>query len=117
MAVQPFPNRYYDELDRAMTAVRDFQYNGVFLHAIEHGELISPGVDGEDCPEAKGAVDFWAVNLYTREIVDSRKANLQAPRFPHKKLRMIDQEFYLEENVTRLIAFSQAQAGRFFYCG
>lgn len=97
MAVQPFPNRYYDELDCAMTAIRDFQYNGVFLHAISKGELISPGVDGESCPEAKNAIDFWALNLYTRELVDSRRANLQAPRFPHKKLRMIDMDFYLEE--------------------
>lgn len=94
MAVQPYPNRYYDELDRVMTAVRDFQYNGVFLHAIRQGELISPGVDGESCPEAKGAIDFWAINLYTRELVDSREANLRTSRFPHKKLRMIDMDFY-----------------------
>jgi len=97
MAVQPYPNRYYDELDRAMTAIRDFQYNGVFLHAIRNGELISPGVDAEDCPEAKGANDFWAINIYTRELVDSRSKNFSTHRFPHKYLRMVDQKFYLEE--------------------
>jgi beta-glucosidase len=97
MAVQPYPNRYYDELDRAMTKVRDFQYNGTLLHAIKHGELVAPNTDAEDCPEAKGAMDFWALNFYTREIVDSRRKGLNGARFPHKLLRMIDQDFYLEE--------------------
>lgn len=97
MAVQPYPNRYYDELDRLMAAYRDFQYNGCFLHAIATGELISPFTEAESCPELKGALDYWAVNLYTRTLVDSRRADLAAPRFPHKKLRMIDRDFYLEE--------------------
>lgn len=97
MAVQPYPNRYYDELDRTMTAFRDWIYNGCFMHAIETGELITPFVDGEECPELKGALDFWAINIYTRELIDSRRALLTAPRFPHKKLRMINLDFYLEE--------------------
>jgi beta-glucosidase len=97
MAVQPYPNRYYDELDRALARLRDFQYNGTLLHAIQHGELIAPNTDAEDCPEAKGAMDFWAINIYTREIVDSRRKDLSGARFPHKRLRMIDQDFYLEE--------------------
>jgi len=97
MAVQPYPDRYYDELDRIMAAVRDFRYNGTFLHAIKTGELIAPETDAEDCPEAKGAIDFWALNVYTREIVDSRKKSCAGKRFPHKYLRMIDQDFYLEE--------------------
>ena len=97
MAVQPYPNRYYDELDRTMTAFRDWGYNGCFLHAIRTGELIAPFMDGEDVPELKNALDFWAINLYTREIIDSRRPLLTAPRFPHKKLRMIDLDFYLEE--------------------
>ena len=97
MGLQCYPNRYYDELDRTMAAYKDFQTTGVFLHAIQHGELITPMWDSEDCPEAKGAVDYWAINIYTREIVDSRNKSLSAPRFPHKKLRMIDMDFYLEE--------------------
>ncbi|MFA5203350.1 MAG: family 1 glycosylhydrolase [Lentisphaeria bacterium] len=97
MAVQPYPYRYYDKLDRAMTALRDFQINGSWLHAIRTGELIAPNINAEDCPEAKGAIDFWAINIYTRELCDSRKKSLAAPRFPHKKLRMIDMDFYLEE--------------------
>ena len=97
MATQTFPYRYYDELDRVMAAYRDFQYNGCFLHAIATGELISPFGEAEECPELKGAADYWAVNLYTRELIDSRRKDLSASRFPHKKLRMIDKDFYLEE--------------------
>ncbi len=97
MALQPYPNRYYDELDRTMTAFRDWLYNGCFMHGIETGEIVAPYIEAEECPELKGAMDFWSINIYTREIIDSRSRNLMAPRFPHKKLRMIDQRFYLEE--------------------
>ena len=105
MAIQTFPYRYYDELDRIMAAYRDFQYNGCFLHAIATGELISPFGDAEECPELKGAVDYWAINLYTRELIDSRRKNLSAPRLPHKKLRMIDQDFYMEEMYPECMTF------------
>ncbi|MBQ7176422.1 MAG: glycoside hydrolase family 1 protein [Victivallales bacterium] len=97
MALQYWPYRYYDELDNTMAAYKDFQTNGAFLHAIRTGELIAPHEEGEDCPEAKGAVDFWALNLYTRELVDARKKNLRAPRFPHKFLPLINKPFYFEE--------------------
>ena len=97
MALQCYPNRYYDELDRIMTAVQDWKANGMLLHAVKTGELIAPGFDAEDCPEAKGAMDFWGLNFYVRNLVNSRRKDLSAPRYPHKKLRMIDLDFYLEE--------------------
>lgn len=97
MALQYFPNRYYDELDQAMARVRDFQCNGTLFHAIKHGELIAPNMDAEDCPEAKGAMDFWALNIYTRDLVNSRRRDLRSSRFPHKHLRMLEKEFYLDE--------------------
>lgn len=97
MAVEYFPTRFYDELDRIMTAWKDFRTNGVFLHAIRTGELISPGVDAEACPEVKDAIDFWGVNLYTRHMIDSRRAKEDGPRLTHKQLKMIPVDFYLEE--------------------
>jgi beta-glucosidase len=42
-------------------------------------------------------VDFWAVNYYTRHMVDARRAGLEGPRFKHKALKMIPMDFYLEE--------------------
>ncbi len=97
MALQTWPNRYFDELDKIMAAYRDFQINGAFLHAINTGELISPHMEAESCPEAKGAVDFWALNLYTRDMVDSRRKNLAGDRYPHKYLPLIKKPFYFEE--------------------
>ncbi len=97
MALHCFPNRCYDELDRIMTNFLDFKVNGVFLHALKTGTLIAPETDEEACPEAKGALDFWALNMYTRYLVNSRAANLSAERFPHKKLRLIGKDFYLDE--------------------
>lgn len=97
MALQHYPNRFYDKLDNLMAGVNDFRQHETLLHAIKNGELIGPEIDAEACPEAKGAMDFWALNIYTRNLIDSRKADLSAERFPHKKLKMIDMDFYLEE--------------------
>jgi beta-glucosidase len=97
MALQHYPNRFYDRLDNLTAALNDFRQHETLLHAIRHGELIGPEIDAEECPEAKGAMDFWALNIYTRHLVNSRKADLSAERFPHKKLKMIDMDFYLEE--------------------
>jgi beta-glucosidase len=95
--IQQFPNRFYDELDNIMARLTYFRSTGFLLHAIRTGELIAPYIDAEDCPEVKNAMDFWSVNIYTRDVIDSRRAQLIGERFPHKKLRMIDMDFYLEE--------------------
>lgn len=97
MALEMYPNRYFDEFDRISAAMKNWAVNGVIRHAVRTGELVAPGIDSEECSEIRGAMDFWALNLYTRELVDSRHPQKPAPRFPHKKLRMIDMDFYLEE--------------------
>jgi beta-glucosidase len=92
-----FPRRYNDTLDRRTTGYVDLITNEFFFHAIRTGELVYPGMDCEYDPEVKGALDFWAVNYYTRHMVDARQASLQGPRFKHKELKMIPMDFYLEE--------------------
>lgn len=92
-----FPRRFHDCLDRRMTAHADFATNEFFFHALRTGELVYPGVDAEYDPEVKGALDCWAVNYYTRHMVDARRADLDGRRFRHKELRMIPMRFYLEE--------------------
>jgi beta-glucosidase len=92
-----FPRRYHDSLDRRMTDYVDYLTNEFFFHAIRTGELVYPTVDAEIDPLVKGAMDFWAVNYYTRHMVDARKAGLQGPRFQHKELKLIPMDFYLEE--------------------
>ena len=92
-----FPRRYHDTLDRTMTGFVDYVTNEFFFHAIRTGELVFPTMDVEFDPLVKGSMDFWAVNYYTRHMVDARKAWLQGPRFQHKALKMIPMDFYLEE--------------------
>lgn len=67
------------------------------FHAIRTGELILPNTDSEYFPEVKNTADFWSINCYTRELIDSRKANPMNGRYEHKRLQMVDIEFYLEE--------------------
>lgn len=97
MAVQPFPYRYYDELDRVMTAYRDFQYNGCFLHAIATGELISPFGEAEECRNSRERRTIGQSTFIRGNSSIPARKDLSASRFPHKKLRMIDKDFYLEE--------------------
>ncbi len=92
-----FPRRYHDILDRRMTDFVDMLTNEFFFHAIRTGELVYPTADAEIEPLVMGAIDFWAVNYYTRHMVDARQAGLQGPRFKHKELKLIPMDFYLEE--------------------
>jgi beta-glucosidase len=92
-----FPRRYHDALDRRMTEYADFLTNEFFFHAMRTGELVYPNMDGEYDPEVKGTMDFWAINYYTRHMIDARRAGLEGSRFKHKELKMIPMNFYLEE--------------------
>ncbi len=92
-----FPRRYHDSLDQRMTGYVDLVTNEFFFHALRTGELVYPNMDSEFDPAVKGALDFWAINYYTRHMVDARRAGLQGARFKHKELKMIPMDFYLEE--------------------
>jgi beta-glucosidase len=92
-----FPRRYHDDLDRRMTGYIDFLTNEFFFHALRTGELVYPHLAAEYDPDVKGAVDFWAVNYYTRHMVDARQPGLEGARFQHKLLKLIPMDFYLEE--------------------
>jgi beta-glucosidase len=92
-----FPRRRYDDLDNRMTAYVDFVTHEFFFHAIRTGELVYPYRDAEYDSEVKGAMDYWAINYYTRHMVDARKSTFEGVRFAHKTLKMIRKDFYLEE--------------------
>jgi beta-glucosidase len=92
-----FPSRHYDQFDNIMCSFLDHITNEFFFHAIRTGEFIYPDTDAVVVPDLKGAIDYWAINFYTREMVDSRKASCQGTVYPHKYLRLIEKKFYLEE--------------------
>ena len=95
--VHYMPYRPYDKLDQILTQELDFKYHEFFFHALRTGEILQPYEDGIYDPDVKGAADFWSVNYYTREMIDSRKENPLANRYEHKKLKLINKDFYLEE--------------------
>lgn len=91
------PLRPDDPFDRAMADYADWLCNGFYLHAMRTGELVYPLFDGGYFPELKGRCDFWAVNIYTRHMMDARKKSLSGKRYLHSKERMIDEEFWFDE--------------------
>ena len=92
-----FPRRWNDPLDKTLTAYVDWVTHEFFLHAVRTGEFVYPGMDAVSDPEFKDTCDYWAVNYYTRHMVDARCARKQGARFRHVELKMIPQNFYLEE--------------------
>ncbi len=91
------PYRAFDKFDRIMTDYRDWQDNEFFFHAIRTGEIVYPGRAARFCRDVKGTCDYWSVNCYVRDMIDSRKASGSGERYAHKVLKMIDMPFYLEE--------------------
>ena len=92
------PLRPRDELDQLMTRHRDFVENEFFFHAIRTGEVASPHTQSVMAPEIQGTADFWAIQYYTRFMVDGRQADGKGKPFDALKLQMIDLPgFYLEE--------------------
>lgn len=79
-----------DPFDAALTAYADWVANGWYYHAIRTGELVYPFTDARHCPQVKGRADFWGVNMYTRDLVDSRRKNCRADgRYPHRAMRLV----------------------------
>ncbi len=95
--VQYVPKRPCDQFDRTMAAYNDICNHEFFFHAIRTGEIVYPHRDATYCPELKGAVDFWSINTYVRDMVDARRQWTGGTRYDFTSMKMIDQDFYLEE--------------------
>ena len=92
-----YPARYFDRFDNVMTDYADLIINEFFFHAIRTGEIILPWQDSQYVPELKDTADYWGVNYYTRFMIDSRIKEFTGKRITHKALKMIKQDFFLEE--------------------
>ncbi len=109
MLVQQFPRRMEDKFDRTMRDFSDIVTNEYFFHAIRTGELVLPFRDGIYDKEIKDTCDFWAVNSYSRHLIDARVAGLWSGTYAHEKLQTMPEGFsrsiYPEcmiHNLTRL---------------
>lgn len=94
--VNYMPYRPNHKMDVAASQYRDANDNEFFFHAIRTGEAIQIGKDGFCSNDLKGTADFWSVNQYTRTLTNSIQRGGKAS-YDHKKLRMIDMDFYLDE--------------------
>jgi len=91
------PHDQLSILDRTTAELADWLNNEYFFHAIRTGDIVLPYRDVEHVPELKGAMDFWAMNYYTRHFVSARMKNAMTKRHACNRVRMIPREFYLEE--------------------
>ena len=95
--VQYYGKRQNDVFDLTMQKYQDIINHEFFFHAVRTGELVLPHKDGVFDRELKDTADFWSINLYTRDMVDSRKANLAGDRYSFTETRMLPMKFYLDE--------------------
>lgn len=91
------PYRPGDEWDDMAAKYMDMINNEFFFHAIRTGEIVYPQKDVIVAPEVKDTVDFWSVNSYTREMVDSRRADFAGNKYVHKTINTIGRDFFLNE--------------------
>ncbi len=95
--VQYYGKRQNDVFDRTMQSYYDIINHEFFFHAMRTGELVLPHKNAIFDRELKDTVDFWSINLYVREMVDTRKADLNSARYPFTEARMLPMKFYLDE--------------------
>lgn len=70
-----FAKRQFDPFDQAAAHYFDVVDNEFFFHAIRTGEIVLPYTDALFDKDVKDTCDFWSINIYTRSMVDMRKAN------------------------------------------
>lgn len=84
------PYRPHDPFDRTMADYADWVANGWYYHALRTGELVYPFTEVRHCPQVKGRADFWGLNLYARDLVDSRRKSCRAEgRYAHCGMRLV----------------------------
>lgn len=91
------PKRMYDEFDKCMADYYDWAAHKFFLHAIRTGEIVLPFCDATFDSEIKDTVDYWAINIYTRTMIDARRATGIGERYEHKLLKLLPMDFSHEE--------------------
>ena len=93
---EPFRGRF-DRADSVLAEYVDWIENEFFFHAVRTGEIIMPYHDAIYCPELKDSMDFWAVNTYIRQLIDSRKAFPIGSVYNATHFKAMDTPIYTEE--------------------
>ena len=94
---QKQPMRAYDEADQLMAQYIDYMEQGFFINAIRTGEIVVPEHDALMIPELKDSVDFWAINVYTRQLINSRKKLFRFDHYNATHFHSSDEPFFSDE--------------------
>lgn len=87
----------HDYPDKVFADYIDFIENEFFIHAIRTGEIIMPFVNAVMMPELKDTCDFWSLNTYVRQLINSRKEYFRFDQYQATKFIAIDIPFFTEE--------------------
>ncbi|MEA2064353.1 MAG: glycoside hydrolase family 1 protein [Gemmatimonadota bacterium] len=103
------PLRDNDFLDRHYCGLLDYLWAECHIQAVATGWLRFPliGAD-EQIPGLKDSCDWWGVNYYTDNIVDSRRAHLLAQALPGQRVTGMGWTWAPEGLVKQLERFSRA---------
>ena len=93
---EPYRGRY-DTCDRIMADYIDYIENEFFLHAIRTGEIVMPFHDAIQLPQVKDTCDFWALNTYIRQFINSRKQEFRFDTYTASHFKALSQPFFTEE--------------------
>lgn len=93
---EPFRGRY-DKADRVMADYIDYVENEFFIHAIKTGEIVMPFHDAVYVPEVKDTCDFWALNTYVRQFINSRKKAFRFDNYQATHFHALSKPFFSEE--------------------
>lgn len=91
------PYRRYDKFDAATAEYMDCCCNEFFFHAVRTGEFVMPFKESVFDESFKDTCDFWAINIYTRTMVDARQPKADGYKYQHKRFDMVSMPFYLDE--------------------
>ena len=92
------PLRAHDKWDKHLANHKDMCFNEYFFHAVRTGEIVYPYRDVIYNKEVKDCVDYWAINTYVRQIVDSRNQSGIGKKYDTCRMNLIKStDFYLDE--------------------
>ena len=93
---EPYRGKF-DHADRVMSDYIDYIENEFFIHAIRTGEIVMPFHDAVYLPEVKDTCDFWALNTYIRQFINSRKKEFRFDSYQATHFTALSKPFFTEE--------------------
>ena len=83
--------------DRIMAEYIDYMENEFMFHAIRTGEIVVPFHDAIKIEELKDTCDFWAINVYTRQLINSRKKMFRFDRYEASSIHALDVPYFSDD--------------------